>query len=174
MAHQGLPSTGSVLRTLSSWGTGPAPSCLSMHLQIKVIFWESESELVQAAKKLVIRNISFLCKTVISFRISCRPWSLLTGVVGRRGEIFQTYRDLIKEKLACQHGRACLLTNILCFFLILKSGATKQNWNCWEKLPLKQRMLTPFKINTAFLFFIFTCKSCMSLCCSVASCCSSP
>lgn len=158
MAHQGLPSTGSVLlEVLRHW---PRPTLFTNALPHKVIFWESESELVQPAKKLVIRKISFLCKTLIPFRVvqcqqCCRPWSLLTGVVGRRGGIFQMYHDLIKEKLACQHGHACLLTNIACFFLILESVAMKQNWNCWEKLPLNQRMLTPFQTNTAFPFFYF-------------------
>lgn len=130
MAHQGLPSTGSVLlEVLRHW---PRPTLFTNALPHKVIFWESESELVQPAKKLVIRKISFLCKTLIPFRVvqcqqCCRPWSLLTGVVGRRGGIFQMYHDLIKEKLACQHGHACLLTNIACFFLILESVAMKQN-----------------------------------------------
>lgn len=61
MAHQGLPSTGGVLlEVLRHW---PRPTLFTNALPDKVIFWESESELVQPAKKLVIRKISFLCKT---------------------------------------------------------------------------------------------------------------
>jgi len=63
------------IEVLRHW---PRPTLFTNALPDKVIFWESESELVQPAKKLVIRKISFLCKTLIPFRVS---WGLLQALV---------------------------------------------------------------------------------------------
>lgn len=63
------------IEVLRHW---PRPILLTNALPDKVIFWELESELVQPAKKFVIRKISFLCKTMIPFGVS---WGLLQALV---------------------------------------------------------------------------------------------